>query len=209
MRWENMKEKLYQKDTYIEKLSNSILMKIQRSRNLGNIDYLKCKLGLETMLINLSKLIGIYSIAFLMGMFFEVFVFHITYMAIRTFAYGVHCKTSFICTIMSCIVLVGIPMALTIFWFSKIVLIGVCILNDIILVIYAPASTDKNGIKRLKESDKIVLKNKALRNNIIILLLALLYPDIYIGNLLVVASFMASIMTTPFAYRIIEGGRIL
>ena len=203
-----MKTISLQRKSFSEQITQNILHKIIRDRNLDHLDYLKCKIGLETFLVNLSKLTVVYGLAIVAGIFFETFIFHMSYMFIRTHAYGVHCKSSLQCTMISCLILLGVPSLLFVFQLPKIDYIFIYGANYMILYTYAPAATRKNGIYYLKEADKKVLRKKAMKANNIIFLMSLIIPSVFIGNLVIVASLTAAIMTTPLAYRILQSERI-
>jgi len=196
----------------MEKLVQVVLESITKGKDLDRIDYLKCKLGLETFLINVSKLSIVYGIAIVVGLFWPVFIFHLAYVSIRTYAYGVHCESSFQCTIISCILLIGLPAilniglpaVLSIVQLPRISFIIIYVVSHLILKKYAPAATKKNGITHLDEMRKENLRNKALRSNFIILMISLLIPSLLIGNLLMIGNVLASLMTTPVAYKILR-----
>jgi len=188
----------------MEKLVQVMLESITKGKDLDRIDYLKCKLGLETFLINVSKLSVIYGLAVIVGLFWQVFIFHLAYMSIRTYAYGVHSESSLQCTIISCILLIGFPSVLVAFQIPRISFLVISGASHIILNKYAPAATKKNGIIHLDETRKKRLQNRALRSNLVILMISFLIPSLFVGNLLMVGNMLASLMTTPVAYKILK-----
>jgi len=191
------------KQSLMEKLVQVILESLTKDRDLDRIDYLKCKLGLETFLINISKMSVVYGLAILTGLFWQVLIFHLAYMSIRTYAYGVHSESSLQCTIISCIILIGFPAILVAFQIPRISFIVIYVVNHIILQKYAPAATKKNGISNLCEMRKSKLRNKALKANFVILIISLLIPILFIGNLLMIGSMLACVMITPVAYKLL------
>ena len=192
------------KQSMMEKLVQVILESITKGKDLDRIDYLKCKLGLEIFLINASKLSIVYGLAVVVGLFWQVFIFHLAYMSIRTYAYGVHSESSLQCTIISCILLIGIPTVLVTFQMPRISFVIMYIISHLILKKYAPAATKKNGILHLDEMKRKKLRHKALVSNFIILTTSLLVPNFLIGSLLMIGNILASLMTTPVAYKLLK-----
>ncbi|MCL1990146.1 MAG: accessory gene regulator AgrB [Defluviitaleaceae bacterium] len=187
-----------------ERLAQIMLEGLTKGRNLDRIDYLKCKLGLETFLINLSKLSVVYGLAAVVGLVWQVFIFHLAYMSIRTYAYGVHSESSLHCTIISCIILIGFPTVLLTVQLPRISFVIISVVSHFTLKKYAPAATKKNGIVHLNEERKQKLRHKALMSNFIILIVALIIPSLFIGNLLIIGNILASLMTTPVAYKLLK-----
>jgi len=192
------------KQSMMEKLVQVILENITKGKELDRIDYLKCKLGLETFLINVSKLSVIYALAVAASLFWPVFIFHLAYTSIRTYAYGVHSESSLQCTIISCIILIGFPALLVMFQIPRISFVVISVVSHVILKKYAPAATRKNGVIHFDQMKKRQLQNKALRLNVVILMISLLIPNLFIGNLLMIGNVLASFMTTPVAYKILK-----
>jgi len=197
-----------QKKSFIEQLAFTILTRLEKNRSFSEVEYLKCKLGLETLLIDASKLIVIYGLAIIIGVTWETLIIHLGYMAIRTFAHGVHSESSFSCTLISCVILIGTPMVLSTIQFPQLALPAIAVINLMILIIYAPAATRKNGIWRLKSTKRKKLQNKAIIANIVLSLVSMILLPRPIGMLLLTGSFIASLMTTPPAYHLLKSERI-
>jgi len=192
------------KQSGIEKLSEMILEKLTARKKLERIDYLKCKLGIETFLCNVSKLSVIYTVAMLMDLTLPVFLFHLAYMSIRSYAYGAHSESSLNCTIISCLILVGIPFILGLAQVPRSVFMILYCINHFILKRYAPAATRKNGMTYIKSDRKEKLKTKVLKMNLITFILALIMPNLLIGNLVMFGTLTASLMATPFTYKLLK-----
>lgn len=73
------------------------------------IKYLTVKLGLETLLINLSRLLVVYTVVLFIGLFFQVLVFNVSYYLIRRVAGGMHAPNNLLCSLLSVIAFIGIP----------------------------------------------------------------------------------------------------
>ena len=196
-----------QKTLGIETLSEAVLKRITAGKNVDKLDYLRCKLGIETFLCNLSKLVVIYAVALLMGLVAPVLIFHLAYMSIRTYAYGAHSNSSAHCTIISCLILVGIPFALGFGQIPKIALIILYFANYLTLKQYAPAATRKNGIMDTSTKRQGNLKATVLIINSLTFVIALIIPSILISNLIMFGTWTASLMTTPLMYALLKNER--
>ena len=199
-----MNKSIELKQSLMEKMVGAMLKSLTKDKDLDRIDYLKCKLGLETFLINISKMSVVYGLAIVVGLFWQVLIFHLAYMSIRTYAYGVHSESSLHCTIISCISLIGLPAILVAFQIPRVSFVIIYVISHIILKKYAPAATKKNGISHLSEMKKQKLRNKALRSNFAILMISLFIPSLFIGNLLMIGSVLASLMVTPAVYKLLK-----
>ncbi|MCL2559749.1 MAG: accessory gene regulator B family protein [Turicibacter sp.] len=195
-------------DFSIEKISLKILEKMSHSIEIDRIDYLKCKLGIETFLTNITKIPLIYLLAFMIGIPFQVFLFHFAYMSIRRYAFGAHCNSSVHCTIVSCVILIGIPTAIIYFQISQIGLLLLCIINHLLLNQYAPASTRKNGLVHFEIAKKMRYKKRVLLINLVLSMIASVIPNIFLANLIVLGITVATLMVTPLMNNLFRNERI-
>lgn len=178
-----------------EKISNSILMYITKDKEIDRIKYLKCKLGIEIITINLFKLISMYCIAYILGLTMETLLFHISFMIIRTFAYGYHSKTSRGCTIFSILTLVGIPYLITFkFLFQRKTLLLLGLFNVVLVALFAPKTTQKNNIKSKKHKKE--LKIRAITASLLIILFSL-FQGTKGMNLIIIGSLLAGLFIIP------------
>ena len=191
----------------IENISQRILNRLTKNRTFSRVDYLKCKLGLETILIDAAKLIVIYGLATVVGLLWQVSLFHIGYMGIRLFAHGVHCKTNLECTLVSCFMLVGTTALINTVQLPIASVFVMFFINLIFLWNYAPSATKKNGIGNSSDAKKKKLRYKSLIVNVIIFVMSLLMP-VLIGMLIMTGAIMAGFMTTPLAYKLFREERI-
>jgi len=190
-----MKRLLIKKQGIYEYVSGKILYALTRNRDIGRIDYLKCRLGLEILLLNISKLLIIYLLAYLFDILWQTIVFHFFYMVVRLKGYGAHFKSSLVCTCISCVLFVGAPYIIVNYYiFNNAVLFVLYISGFCILLRYASMGTAKNPVKRDRQA---IFKKMTLINYLISgLALMLIKSDLFI-NLAVLGLFSASILTLP------------
>lgn len=188
----------------IERIALILTDRLIDDRKVDRLDYLKCKLAVEVLFINISKLSVVYALAFATNVVIPVLILHLGFLSIRVFAYGAHAKSSFVCTLVSSLLLVGIPWMINaeLFLLPRPVLLVCAILNIVLLMKYAPASTAKNIIGSSEKKRK--LRRNALRSNLIMIALIALLPSLMICNLLLLGGSMAILLILPISYRVLK-----
>lgn len=188
--------------SYDERIALKVVNTIFEGRKKTS-DYLKCKLALELLVINITKICIVYSIAILMGLCIYTLLFHIFFMMIRMYSYGAHFLKSSQCTFWSVIVMVGIPYIVKLgFNLNIFILAALAVLNTYLLYKYAPAVTSKNRL-----GDKIrqkKLRNKALLANLISVLLLSLSIPLEFKTLIILGNTFASVMVSPIIFKVIK-----
>lgn len=122
----------------------------------------KVRLGIEIMLINISKFIVLFIAAYIFNVIVPTIIVLIGFAFIRRTAGGIHAKTSLGCTVFSVAGLIlGAIIALRLNFNIWTYLIELIVFN-IVIYKYAPRDTEKNPIKDDKK--RIRLRNVTLRN---------------------------------------------
>ena len=190
----------------IERISIKLLNYFNVSSKVDELDYLKCKLGLEVLLINLSKILIIYGLALILGILKETLMMHIPYMVLRNSAFGIHSLSDKKCTLYSILLFVGIP------WFVKqtiqlsvqyLFIIQIAIL--VLLFLYAPGDSSKYKVeeKRKKKLKWESLLLAGLMGGILLLPVDLVHKNLVILGLVIETS-----MILPFIQKInFKGGQ--
>ena len=93
-----------------EKFINSSMSIIQNNRQLSNKEINKMRYGLEGLYLTITKMIIIFFLAIILGIFKEVIILLILFNVIRYTAFGVHAKRSIDCLISSSLFFIGFPM---------------------------------------------------------------------------------------------------
>ena len=178
----------------VERVSEYLLAKFMVEEKLDHLDFLKCKLGLELLLINLSKIALIYTASFLTRMIVETAAVHIPYMILRNFAFGVHSESSFRCSLYSLLFFIGIP---------AIIKNGVILQESSLFVLiaaYAPGDSSKYkvGVKRRKKLKKESILVFLLFGAVMAMGIPLLYKNLIFAGLAI-----EILMVIPLAKKII------
>ncbi|ALS02216.1 hypothetical protein ATZ33_12730 [Enterococcus silesiacus] len=185
---------LWNVESYI---SNRILNYIlEGQEELDRIDYFKCKLGIESIVINLSKLLFIYGTACILNIGIETLILHLSFLSIRVFAYGDHAGSSFGCIITSILLFVGSAGVLTGGLLIPVEgLIFLQVINGLVLSKYAPKATSKNPIG--SDEKKQRRRIQALGSCLIMTIIMICVPVLLIQNLMIIGNILSGISVLP------------
>lgn len=186
---------------YIENLSKLIMERLTKDKNIDREYYLKCKLGLENLIINISKSLAVYAVAFIVGILLEVFIFHLSYTILRNYAMGTHSSSSLFCTVFSVVTLVGLPLIIVNRFLEIEQLFILMILNVFFAIKYAPNGTKKYIIKDVRKKQ---LKVKSVVVLSIYILILLLDINLIYKNLIVLGATLEIIIILPVTYKFIK-----
>lgn len=158
--------------------------------------------GLEGIYLTITKMIVLVSLAYILGILKEFFLILISYNIIRFQAFGIHASKSIYCLISSIIMFIGGAFICKYFYFPFWLSIGIAIICDICLLLYAPADTSKRPI---------INKKKRIRFKIISFILGVIYTFIIIFfrdnsiiNYFVIGMVEAVLMILPIIYKIFK-----
>ncbi|MCI6265624.1 MAG: accessory gene regulator B family protein [Erysipelotrichaceae bacterium] len=155
--------------------------------------------GLETIYLMVTKMIVIFGLAYLLGIFKEVILLLITYNIIRSQAFGIHASKSIYCLISSTILFIGGALICKYVVFPIWLMIGLAIICNICLLLYAPADTYKRPLINAKKRKKFKFVSVSL--GIIYTLLIIIFRNYSIVNYLLFGMIEAILMILPFTYR--------
>lgn len=187
-------------------MSKLIAGYIEKFIDIETYSMSKVRLGIEIMLINISKLTILFITASIFRAFVPTLIVLISFGVIRKTGGGIHAKTSLRCTVFSVLGLVGgaiIGLRLTM---DKWVVILLIVIFNILIYKYAPRDTEKNPIK--DKDKRIRLRNITLRNMNILIIVALFLSD-DIRTLIIMGIFLAIVTIIPIQNKFksnIKGG---
>ena len=158
--------------------------------------------GLEAIYLTFTKIIIIFALAFILGIFKDMLLLLIFYNIIRTTAFGMHAKKSIHCLIISSIMFIGGGLLCKYVDINIYVKYIISIIAFITLVRYAPADTYKRPL---------VNKYKRKRYKILTIILSSLYlifiillKDSVVSSYLCFGLLDASLMIHPLVYRMFQ-----
>lgn len=183
-----------------EKYLNSTISFITKYKEYSNEEIENMRYSLEGLYLTFTKLIVIFSLAIILGIFKEVIILLILFNIIRFTGFGFHAKKSMECLITSTLLFVGVPYLVLYLEPNKITLLVIGIISLIILSIYAPADTVKRPLPNKKK--RLYRKIGTIVIASAFIIISLFIKNNTISYLLIIALFIESIMVSPLIYKI-------
>lgn len=181
---------------------NGCINFIKKYNDYDDTKIAEIKYGLEGIYLTITKLIVIFTLSIILGIFKEVIIYMCIYNIIRTTSFGLHATKSWICLVSSIILFIGIPyMCITIKIpiFIK-VIIGV--IGIIFMFKNSPADTYKRPIVSKRRRKKLKILSTFIA--VIFLIMSLIIKDNYISNSFTFALIMQNGMISPLVYKIFK-----
>jgi|GEM_PF-207854 len=197
-----MQEESVQRMGIIESFASRTALWMNKERQGDHIDYLKMKLGIETILTNVSKGLIVYGTAIILGLFLQTLILHVAYAVLRRYSYGLHANSSTVCSVISIVLFIGTPILCQYIPFNSLIVIGCGLLFITLLYLYAPADTDKSPI--IGAERRRTLRMKSMVACAVITGIAFLYPDPFIKSLLMLGMAIQIVMILPLTYKILK-----
>lgn len=188
----------------MEKLAEIIILKINKVTNKEGLELQKMKLGMEILLINISKFLIVFFVAFKLNLIIEAFIIMIVFGTLRSNAFGLHSISSIACTVTTLLLFVGGGYLSHYFILSRYIVFLIFAVINILLYQYAPADTEHHPL--LGQGFRNSLRNKAVIIGVILMVIALIVPSETIRNLITLASFAEVISILPITYKILNRG---
>ncbi|MCW1911182.1 accessory gene regulator AgrB [Lactiplantibacillus paraplantarum] len=179
----------------LNQLSDRVFESIKNNIPLERRQALLIKLGIDTVLNVIPKLIVTIIIAVLLDELIPVVIFAFSFLALRSFAYGHHLKSDLLCTIITVATFIGIPYLVYLSdGIPKIGRLLICIPITAVIGILAPADTNKNPI-----TSSVLRKKLKRRATLLAILLSIsqMFLENYSGTLIVVSMAFASLLLVP------------
>lgn len=172
---------------------------IKKNGNYTNEELEVIAYGLEAIYLTITKLIIIFSLAYLLGVFKEMILLLITYNIIRSQAFGIHASKSIYCLISSLIMFIGGAFICKYVMFPAWISIIVSLVCVVCLMLYAPADTYKRPLVNIKKRKRFKFVSSFL--GIIYTILIICFYNSSISNYLLLGMIDATIMILPLTYK--------
>lgn len=157
--------------------------------------------GLESIYILVTKLIIIFALALILGIFKEMLIFLLLFNGIRTFAFGLHATKSYICLIVSSIAFLGLPYLSSILILPNTAKIVIGIICIGLIFKNSPADTHKRPIVNPKRRKKF----KILSTIVAITYVTLsFFTKDFISNCLLFSLLLEVTFISPLTYKIFK-----
>lgn len=156
--------------------------------------------GLEAVYLTVTKLVVIFLVALILGIFEEMIVMLIIFNILRTTGFGLHATKSWICLLSSTSVFIIFPFLSTIFTTPIYVKYIFGFASTLLIFLYAPADTAKRPLIHKKR--RIVYKTITSINCIILNLISILINNSILSNLILFGILTEIILILPLTYKI-------
>jgi len=181
---------------------NKCMNYIQKNTNYNKTKLAEIKYGLEGIYLTLSKLIVIFILSSILGIFKEMIIYMLIYNLIRMPSFGLHATKSWICLLTSTILFIGIPYLCIYLNIPLIIKFIIIVLGIMFMIKNAPADTKKRPIVNKKR--RLVYKIISSFLTLIFGLISIIIKNNYISNCLIMAIVMQNCMISPLVYKIFK-----
>jgi len=189
------------KRSYPEVFAEGVACWIAGRVEVDDISYLKLKLGVEVLFIDLTKGLVVYGLAILLGMFVSALIVHLSYLALRRCSFGLHAKSSFNCTIVSVVMFIALPYVvrnwvLDFRWIFLLFTVSTCC-----FFLYAPADTEKNPL--IGKERRLKLRNRAVFSCLALMGVTFMVPNYEVRVLIILGVVLQVVMILPLTYKML------
>lgn len=181
-----------------KKFLNSSIKLLKQNGNYTEEELEVIIYGLEGIYLTLTKMVIIFALAFVLGIFKEVIFLLITYNIIRSQAFGIHASKSIYCLISSIIMFIGGAIVCKYVTLPFEVMVVGAIICNICLLIYAPADTEKRPIVNSKKRKRF--KYASTFFGVVYTILIIVLKNTSIATYLLFGMFEAVVMVLPITY---------
>lgn len=184
--------------------SEFIVNRLNVYMNKDGLEYEKLKLGVDVLVLSLSKVILTLVLAVYFDIFFEVLLMAVVHGIIRYNAFGLHAKDSNVCLVLTLAMFILPPILLKSIYLSNYTVLIVFLLFSLLLYKYAPADTENHPL--LGATLRKKLRIKTLVYSIIVMILTLLLPFGEFKIFPIISTLYVIIGVLPITYNILKRG---
>ncbi len=172
------------------------------SPELDQVKLDEVEYGLISIYILITKLIVIFILASVIGIFKEVLIFSVIYSIIRTPSFGIHASKSWICLIVSSILFLGIPYICLTTNMSLELKFLLGSIGTIFIFKNSPADTHKRPI--VNPTRRKVYKGISTLIAISFTLIAIFINNEFVSNCLILALITQCVVISPLTYKLFK-----
>ena len=129
-----------------KKFLNSSMELITKNKHYTDEQVEIMRYGLETIYLVVTKMVIIFSVAYLLDIVKEMMLLLITYNIIRSQSFGIHASKSIYCLISSLIMFIGGALLCKYCVLPFELMVSLAVICNICLLLYAPADTHKRPL---------------------------------------------------------------
>ena len=175
---------------------------IKEKNNYNNTKLAELRYGLEAFYMLATKLLVIFILAIILGLFKELIIFMIFFTPLRGLGFGFHANNSIECW------LISLPVFLIIPFLSRTLSIPLYIIHIIILfstlsfLFFAPADSHKKPLINTKK--RLINKTILVITSLIYLFLTIIIKNELIINTLMFVSLWQAVCVNPLLYKLFK-----
>lgn len=185
-----------------EKYLNSTISFITKYKDYSEEEIENMRYSLEGLYLTFTKLIVIFTLAIILGIFKEVIILLLLFNIIRFTGFGFHAKTSLECLITSTLLVIGLPYLILYLEPNKWIMFSLGLMSLIVLLVFAPADTVKRPLPNKKK--RLYRKIGTIVIASIFITISLFIKNSTISYLLITSLIIESIMVSPLIYKIFD-----
>jgi accessory gene regulator B len=184
-------------------LAERLTAYVNRYSRKEGIELTKMALGTEIFLVNVIKLVIVYSLAALLGILIYTLSAHVAFAVVKRYSFGLHALNSTLCTLLSCVMFVAVPKFVLAFGFGlghlpvAIIFVGIIVT----LICFAPADTKARPLVGASLRKK--MKIKAVCCGFLVFATAFIIPNETIKLLITLGAMYQSVSVMPLTYKIL------
>lgn len=178
---------------------NKCMDYIKDNTNYDSVKLLEIEYGLVSIYLTISKLIIVFLLSIILGIFKEVIIYVLIYNLLRMPSFGLHATKSWICLLSTTILFIGIPYLCIYLNIPLIIKIIISIIGSLLMIKNAPADTKKRPI--INKKRRLIYKILSTVFSIVFGIISIIIKNNYISNCLILAIIMQNFMISPLVYK--------
>ena len=175
---------------------------IKKNTEYDDIKLKEIEYGIVGIYLTITKLIIIFILAILLGIFKEVIKFLFIFNILRATAFGLHATKSWICLLSSMLIFIGIPIISMNIYIDVYIKIVINVICCIFILKNAPADTKKRPIVRKKR--RLIYKILSLITALIFSILSITINNQFISNCLLFSLILQNLLISPLVYKLFK-----
>ena len=187
------------------KMKNAIIKSTMNSiktyKNFDDKKLSEIKYGLEALYLTITKIVVIILISIPLGTIKELLYIFLFYGLLRITGFGAHTKTSLQCWIWSLTIFLLFPYLVKNIVIPKNIAIFLMCLLLILILVYAPADTEKRPLIHKKK--RIIYKIICFVNTLIYIIISIFLSSNYFINIFLFSILIQVIMVLPITYKLL------
>ena len=182
-------------------LLDSIINNIKKYYNYDEVKLKEIRYGLESLYLSLTKIIVVIILSIIFKTTKELLLLFLFYGLLRLAGFGVHAKKTIHCWFTSIPLFVIVPYLIKTITINNHILMSISLLSTILLIIYAPADTEKRPL--INKKKRLIYKILTSIISVIYFIIIIHSKNNYISNLLFFSILIETLFVLPITYKIL------